>query len=180
MFHLLLRVIAVIRRPRRPPARGFTTWMLCGGACTAVRAGIEVLTAAYVARVIGCGCSKGVRPFWSRRGAVGLPSTCVTFQKDLTPLEHPHPIDNGLRRTGAETAHLDARHAGALGRDPQLLIARRELETHVDSLGDLESAWEDMAKNPAHADTMKSLERFVVGGTDTWTVRTVLPLFEGD
>ncbi len=55
-----------------------------------------------------------------------------------------------------------------------------ELETHIENLGDLEAAWADMEKNPSHAEAMKSLERFVVGGTDTWKVYTVLPLFDAD
>ena len=95
-------------------------------------------------------------------------------QKEVIQLLRQWEFDVG-QRIGFRASSLRLLQ-GAVGASRSSI----ELETHVDSLGDLESAWEDMAKNPAHADAMKSLERFVVGGSDTWTVRTVLPRFEGD
>jgi len=55
-----------------------------------------------------------------------------------------------------------------------------ELETRADSLSDLESSWADMEKSPHHQEAMRSLERFVVSGTDCWSVYRVLDLFEAD
>ena len=53
-----------------------------------------------------------------------------------------------------------------------------ELETRCDSLGDLEASFSDMEKNPNHVEAMRSLEKFVVSGTDNWTVFQVVDLFE--
>lgn len=53
-----------------------------------------------------------------------------------------------------------------------------ELETHVESLGDLEASWADMDKSPHHAEAMRALEKFVTSGTDTWSVYKQVELFE--
>lgn len=53
-----------------------------------------------------------------------------------------------------------------------------ELETHADSLSDLESSWADMEKNPHHHEAMKALEKVVVSGTDQWSVYSEVELFE--
>lgn len=55
-----------------------------------------------------------------------------------------------------------------------------EVETRVDNLGDLESSWADMERSPHHQEAMKALERFVVGGTDQWSVYNQIELFEAD
>lgn len=55
-----------------------------------------------------------------------------------------------------------------------------ELETTIDNLGDLESSFNDMSKLPHHADAMVALEKYVVGGSDSWTVLKVIDLFEHD
>ncbi len=55
-----------------------------------------------------------------------------------------------------------------------------ELETRTDNLSDLESSWKDMEKSPHHQEAMKSLERFVVSGTDCWSVYNIVELFEAD
>ncbi len=54
-----------------------------------------------------------------------------------------------------------------------------ELETHVESLADLESSWADMERSPHHQEAMRALERFVTSGTDTWIVYKQVELFEG-
>jgi hypothetical protein len=53
-----------------------------------------------------------------------------------------------------------------------------ELETHVESLGDLESSWADMERIPHHAEAMKALEKYVTSGTDAWSVYKQVELFE--
>jgi hypothetical protein len=53
-----------------------------------------------------------------------------------------------------------------------------ELETHAESLADLESSWADMERSPHHAEAMRSLERFVTSGTDVWSVYRQVELFE--
>jgi len=65
---------------------------------------------------------------------------------------------------------------GMLGQSRSLV----ELETRVESLSDLESSWADMEKSPHHGEAMRGLERYVVGGTDTWSVYNVIELFEND
>lgn len=55
-----------------------------------------------------------------------------------------------------------------------------ELETRAESLGDLEASWSDMEKSPHHQEAMRSLERFVVSGTDEWRVYKTIELFEAD
>jgi hypothetical protein len=95
-------------------------------------------------------------------------------QKEVIQILRQWEFDVG-QRIGFRAANIKLMQ-GALGASRSSI----ELETHVDSLSDLEAAWTDMAKNPAHVEAMKSLERFVVGATDTWRVYTVLPLFEGD
>ena len=55
-----------------------------------------------------------------------------------------------------------------------------ELETKIDSLGDLESSFGDMAKSPHHTEAMKSLEKYIVSGSDSWTVYKLVELFEQD
>ena len=55
-----------------------------------------------------------------------------------------------------------------------------EIETRAESLGDLESSWADMERSPHHVEAMRALERFVVSGTDTWTVYKTIELFEAD
>ena len=55
-----------------------------------------------------------------------------------------------------------------------------ELETHADSLSDLESSWADMEKSSHHHEAMKALERVVVSGTDQWSVYNIVELFEGE
>jgi hypothetical protein len=53
-----------------------------------------------------------------------------------------------------------------------------ELETHVESLADLESSWADMERIPHHPEAMRALEKFVTSGTDTWSVYKQIELFE--
>lgn len=65
---------------------------------------------------------------------------------------------------------------GALG-DSRSTV---QLETRVESMGDLEASWRDMDKNPLHGEAMKSLERFLVSGTDSWTAYEVIELFDND
>lgn len=65
---------------------------------------------------------------------------------------------------------------GALGASRSTV----QLETRMESIADLESSWRDMEKNPLHAEAMKSLERFVVSGTDTWLAFQEVELFEND
>lgn len=55
-----------------------------------------------------------------------------------------------------------------------------ELETRADSLADLESSMGDMEKSPHHQEAMRSLEPFIVSGTDQWAVYNVIELFEAD
>ena len=55
-----------------------------------------------------------------------------------------------------------------------------EIETRAESLGDLESSWADMEKSPHHGEAMRALERFVVSGTDQWSVFKTIELFEAD
>ena len=54
-------------------------------------------------------------------------------------------------------------HIGA----PQTAV---EFEVRFDDLNDLQSAWNDLERTPAHKDYLKQLEPLVVDGKSGWTV----------
>jgi hypothetical protein len=55
-----------------------------------------------------------------------------------------------------------------------------EFEIHVDSLADLEAAWNDMERNPSHQEHMKQLGHVIVAGSNHWTVYRELSLIRSD
>ncbi|MFO0551251.1 MAG: hypothetical protein U0271_22875 [Polyangiaceae bacterium] len=94
--------------------------------------------------------------------------------KDVIGLLRKWEVDVG-QRVGWRASSLRVLQ-GLLGPSQSSI----ELETRADSLGDIESTFADMAKNPNHGETMLALEKYIVSGTDTWSVYQTRELFEGD
>jgi hypothetical protein len=55
-----------------------------------------------------------------------------------------------------------------------------EYEIHFDSLNDLESAWNDLAKSPHHREYMKQLDSVLAPGQNRWTVHNVVDMRAND
>jgi hypothetical protein len=55
-----------------------------------------------------------------------------------------------------------------------------EFEVHVDSLADLEAAWNDMDRNPNHHEYMKQLGQVIVAGSNHWTVHREVALIPSE
>jgi hypothetical protein len=52
--------------------------------------------------------------------------------------------------------------------------SRFEFETHFAALADLEKAWTEMGKIPAHKQFSKDLEQHVVSGSNRWEVLRIV------
>jgi len=54
-----------------------------------------------------------------------------------------------------------------------------EFESRFDSLSDLEGAWGDMERAPAHREYMKMLEPLIDSGSDRWTLHREAEITQG-
>ena len=85
--------------------------------------------------------------------------------EDVLSLLRKWEIDVG-ERVGWKSSHVRVT-VGVVGAGNSAI----EFEVRVDSLADLEAAWNDMERSPHHHEYIKQLGQVIVSGTNHWTVQ---------
>jgi hypothetical protein len=93
---------------------------------------------------------------------------------DVLSLLRKWEIDVG-ERVGWKSANIRVT-VGVVGAGNSAI----ELEVRVDSLADLEAAWNDMERNPHHHEYIKQLGHVIVSGTNSWTVQREVVLIPNE